>query len=164
MWKSAPKLFSTLLAISILFISATAFAQDYNNDDEAAGLTLLSTTTGLTTTIAGGVALTVLLIDRDGSASKEAYIRQNALALQQDMTIGAGHSIEDLAAVFRISKKNLPAFASAVHSHRDQLFALTHVEKLDEQRADKFFQIIATAMRQDPNLRNEWQEITIFMG
>lgn len=149
------------LGLVVMLASTSASAQSMNdNNGEGAGLALLTTTTGITTTVAGGVALTVLLLDSGDSASKETYIRQNALALQQDITVGSGESIEDLAAAFRVSEEHLPAFASAIRSHREQLVPLTHVEKLDAKRAEQFFAIVARAMREKPALRRELEEIS----
>lgn len=160
-----------LLAIAaILCLSSASFADDYDDNDidctgdncEEAGAALLTTTTAPTTTVAAGVAITVvLMMGGGGSASKETYIRQNALALQQDMTVGAGESVTDLAAAFQVSEQNLPAFAAAVHAHRAELLPLTDVSELNTERADAFFAIVATAMNQTPALRADLQKIVV---
>lgn len=148
----------------MLLMSGSAFAA--NNDVtcvgdncEEAAMLALTTTTGPTTTVAAGVAITVVLMMGGGSASNEAYIRQNAVALQQDMTIGAGESIDDLAAAFQVSEDNIPAFAAALHAKRAELLPLTDVGELDEARANAFFEIIANTMNQTPALHTDFQRI-----
>src|SRR5690554_2969604 len=167
MLKSMRTLPALLLILGMLAMSTAAYANDDNNDVECvgdgceeAGALLLTTTTGPTTTVAAGVAITVvLMMGGDNSASNEAYIRQNAVALQQDVTIGAGDSIDDLAAAFQVSEENIPAFAAALHAKRGELLPLTNVGELDAKRADAFFAIIANTMNQTPALHQDFQRI-----
>lgn len=166
MLKLVKKVPAILLALSILLLSSGELAADTfwgcegNADCETAGALVLTTTTGPTTTVAAGVAITVvLLLGKNDSASKEAYIRQNAVALQQDMTLGAGESIDDLAAAFQVSEENIPAFTAAVHAQRSELLPLTDVGALDSKRADAFFAIVATTMSQTPALHQDFQRI-----
>src|SRR5690554_1752329 len=122
MLKSIKRLPALLVILSMLLMSGSALANDdvtcTGENCEEAGALLLTTTTGPTTTVAAGVAITVVLMVGGGSASNEAYIRQNAVALQQDMTIGAGESIDDLAAAFQVSEENIAAFAAARSEER----------------------------------------------
>ncbi len=122
------------------------------------GVVTTVTTLGAITTVGGGIALTLLISD-SSSDSKEAYIRQNALALQQDLTLGGGQAVDDLAAAFRIDERNLERFGRMLRHRRDELLPLTDIERLDERRADRFFGLIANGMQQDPRLRRELGEI-----
>jgi len=161
--KSIKRLPALLVILSMLLMSGSALANDdvtcTGENCEEAGALLLTTTTGPTTTVAAGVAITVVLMMGGSSASNEAYIRQNAVALQQDMTVGAGDSIEDLAAAFQVSEENIPAFAAALHAKRGELLPLTNVGELDQARADAFFEIIANTMNQTPALHQDFQRI-----
>src|SRR5690554_627240 len=163
MLKSIKRLPALLVILSMLLMSGSALANDdvtcTGENCEEAGALLLTTTTGPTTTVAAGVAITVVLMMGGSSASNEAYIRQNAVALQQDMTVGAGDSIEDLAAAFQVSEENIPAFAAALHAKRGELLPLTNVGELDQARADAFFEIIANTMNQTPALHQDFQRI-----
>jgi len=161
--KSIKRLPALLVILSMLLMSGSALANDdvtcTGENCEEAGALLLTTTTGPTTTVAAGVAITVVLMVGGGSASNEAYIRQNAVALQQDMTIGAGESIDDLAAAFQVSEENIAAFAAALHAKRGELLPLTDVGALDEARANAFFEIIANTMNQTPALHQDFERI-----
>src|SRR5690554_3973051 len=164
MLKSIKRLPALLVILSMLLMSGSALANDdvtcTGENCEEAGALLLTTTTGPTTTVAAGVAITVvLMMGGDNSASNEAYIRQNAVALQQDVTIGAGDLIDDLAAAFQVSEENIPAFAAALHAKRGELLPLTNVGELDAKRADAFFAIIANTMNQTPALHQDFQRI-----
>lgn len=160
---STKRLPAVLLILSMLLLSNTGFAASTTctgDNCEEAGALLLTTTTGPTTTVAAGVAITVvLLLSDDGSASRESYLRQNAVALQQDMTVGAGGSIDDLAAAFQVSEENIPAFAAAIHAQRSELMPLTDIGQLDEKRADAFFEMVANTMNQTPALHQDFQRV-----
>lgn len=170
MLKSLKKLSAASLVLSLLLLGnpALASADDCrpgDRCDEDGGLSNFplylvtsSIAGGVITVVGGGVTTTVLLAAvASDSGAKEAYLRQNAPALQQDMVVGAGDSIDDLAAAFHVSEENIPAFAAAVHAQRSALLPLTDVATLDEKRADAFFEIVAAAMTQTPALRADLQ-------
>lgn len=147
----------------VMGMTPQILAQDSSEEEAATtGSLLLTTTTGVATTlIGGGIALTIVLANNnDDSSSKKEYIRQNAVALKQDLTIGSGESVRDLAAVFKVGERDYESFARVLRERRDTLVPLTTVDRLDEERAEQFFREIARGMQGHPKLRDDLREIS----
>lgn len=82
------------------------------------------------------------------------YMRHNAVALQQDMTLGGGRTMHDLAQLAGIAPEHRPAFARAVRRASPQLREiLGDGGSFDRARLERFEQALRDAMRQDAALR-----------
>ncbi|TXD41625.1 DUF3015 domain-containing protein [Lujinxingia vulgaris] len=108
----------------------------------------ISSYTGLTTTVAGGVTLTVMLLVKS-SADIENYVDQNAVALQHDLYMGGGESLGDLATIFNVPDEAHGRFASALYHERDTLSALMNTADFDRPRAGQFLAVVLDAMQKD---------------
>ena len=132
-------------------LSATAFAQDTTTSDGGLGgstSTSTTTTTGVLITV--GPILTTTMVASGGSSEQmEQYMRQNATALQQDITAGGGDTLADLSQIFQVDASQRQAFGQLVRAHRAQLVALTDVDSLNQARARVFIDTILGAMKQD---------------
>lgn len=145
------------LAITGLTIclSATAWAQDgettTTTDGSFGGSTSTSTTTTSGVLITVGPILTTTLVASSGgsSAQMEQYMRHNATALQQDLNVGGGQTIKDLAQIFMVEPAQEQAFGHILRQHRASLVDLTQVDTLNQDRAGLFISTIIGAMKQD---------------
>jgi len=144
-----------LLAIVVLAVvtlgSTPAYAQFYASNDRPALVT--STTTTTTAVVAGTIVLTVVLVmPDDDSSAMESYLRDNQVMLARDLSLGAGPTVEDLAAAFHVEDEDLAAFGRLLRSHRDALLRLADPARLDDRRAHAFVHDVLAAMGQSPRL------------
>ncbi|WPB75416.1 hypothetical protein KYC5002_41290 [Archangium violaceum] len=65
----------------------------------------------------------------------QAYLRARTHQLREDLALGAGPSIEDLAAMARIRRENLRIFGRVLHEHRRELLALAESSSLTPEHA-----------------------------
>lgn len=90
--------------------------------------------TALLVTTGVGVGLTIFLVLRSKTAPQpekleeqakpaQAWLRANRRQLTQDLALGAGPALEDLAAAAEISTRNYPRFCRALSAQRAALLA-----------------------------------------
>lgn len=152
-----PKLTSTILLSAVLFFSSlgTAHAEE--------STMIFIFTPGLTTTTTTGVALSAVdMVSSTTSstsdslfgdcAQAEVYINNNAHALEQDISMGAGESIADLGHMAGIHDADIKAFARLLRAHRAELLPLLGGERVDADATREFAQIVEDAMKQDATL------------
>lgn len=84
----------------------------------------------------------------------EQYMRANAVAMQEDIAVGGGRTIEDLASMCGLKPEDMSAFAKLLREQREPLIAMLEPSGLDATRAIKFAAHIEDAMRQDQRLLN----------
>lgn len=82
-----------------------------------------------------------------------SFISTNSVAIAQDITMGAGDSIEDLAQLAGIKREHIPALAKLMHRERKKLIAILTEGPLTDQDVVHFSNIITEAMRHDPVLK-----------
>ncbi|WP_143196030.1 hypothetical protein [Archangium sp. Cb G35] len=93
----------------------------------------------------GGLGLAFWMIMKAPSAgppppanvgeAAQAYLRARTHQLREDLALGAGPSIEDLAAMARIRRENLRVFGRVLREHRGELLALAESSSLTPERA-----------------------------
>lgn len=146
----------TLVAATLSLAAAPASAQASGGGLFAFLAVAPYTSAGIgVTTLGGAITGVVLTVNSADDESKASYIFDNATALKQDLTLGHGAAVRDLAEVFQVEPSDYGAFADMVHERRDKLVPLTDREKLTEQRASMFFRTIAKGMREHPRLRDD---------
>lgn len=120
-----------------------------------------SVTSSIGTTVGGGVTLLIVLVNEatDDSSWRREYIRKNAIALQSDLTVGSGESLRDLAVALGVDRADRAVFARMLHERRDRLVPLTDLERLDAERADRFFLTILRGMESHPALRDDLRRL-----
>ena len=63
------------------------------------------------------------------------YMRENAVALQQDITLGAGSSLDDLCALFNLEASQRQAVGARLKAHRVELVAILSKAQITEDDA-----------------------------
>jgi hypothetical protein len=130
---------------------AAAFAT-YTAEEQAAKDSLIAgaISTGLSTT--GGVSSSLWDAIAPAFGQLDRYIRDNAVALQQDLQVGGGQTVDDLAQLFGVPVVQRPVFARLLRAHSAQLIPLTTIPREDPARTRRFILIIAAAMSHDPTM------------
>lgn len=148
-----------LAALILLAIGASpALAQDDIDDDTTTsdgGLfgasSSTSTTTALGVSVTVGPFITTTLVAGGAvkSSALEQYIRHNSAALAQDIQVGGGDTVNDLANLFHIAPAQRHAFGALLRAQRAGIVPLTNPSKLNPERTRAFVQQIFGAMQQD---------------
>ncbi|MFU8806827.1 MAG: hypothetical protein ACNA8W_23675 [Bradymonadaceae bacterium] len=73
---------------------------------------------------------------------KEAYLRRNAIALQEDLVLGAGETVRDFAAYLSVANEEYDWFGRIIRRHRHELLDLAAPERLTPERALAFFDAV----------------------
>lgn len=147
-----------LLAATVLLAlgASPALAQDTTDDTTSDGglfgaSSSTSTTTALGVSVTVGPFITTTLVA--GGAAKtsalEQYIRHNSAALAQDIQVGGGQTVNDLANLFHIAPSQRHAFGAMLRAQRHAIVPLTNPAQLDHARTRAFVQHILGAMQQD---------------
>ena len=147
--------------------SATTAQSDQSTDqstrnssqtEPATNAAPIFSTVGVATTV-GAVA--VIIWTRSAKPSPraaeaaQAFLRANRFQLQEDLALGAGRSIDDLAALARIRAANVPRFAQLLRSHRSELLALADARALTPGRAALALRRIGELAAGDPVLAED---------
>lgn len=118
---------------------------------DAKALNIIFSPGGLstTTTVAGVGAVVFLLLGKDGKAEKAdpnaestkatlLYLRDNHLQFVQDLAVGEGPVLLELASAARIRDENRARFGQRMQAHAAELIALSAPEQLDGHRTVRF--------------------------
>ncbi len=111
-------------------------------------------TVGIGTT-AVGIGLLIWALQPAAAAAPaaaHAYLRANARQLREDLAVGAGPVIEDLAHAARIRPENLDRFGTLLRMHRAELLALADPARHDDGRAAAALRRIGELARTDEAL------------
>jgi hypothetical protein len=148
-----------LILLTGSFLAAPASAQ--TEGDVLAGVAGLyaisSTSAGLTTTV-GGIILTVVLTKNKRKKAMMWYIRQNSVALKQEVTIGGGTTVADIGQLFGTNPGEYEAFANALQTKRRELVALIGTEPIDDVRTEQFVDSLWEAVATDEALASALAE------
>ncbi|HZA50681.1 MAG TPA: DUF3015 family protein [Myxococcaceae bacterium] len=85
----------------------------------------------------------------------QAFLRANRFQLQEDLALGAGRSIDDLAALAGIRAPNIARFAQLLRKHRGELLALADARALTPERAASALRRIGEWADHDPVLAED---------
>lgn len=161
---------NTLLKLPvILFIlfATTAVASAEERVDVGATVTLNVMTSSTTTSSVGLSAFWMFFelatSTGDGMSSStrtvlapvaatETYVNNNAIALQGDITVGGGQSVDDLAKMCSVPKANTKAFGKLLQRNRKVLVPMLS-KKFDRATTVKFLKTIEQGMMQDKQLK-----------
>ncbi len=97
-----------------------------------------STTSAITTGV-----LVVEILDDERRASLEPYLRENAVAVQQDISLGAGGAVEDLAVFYGVLPSEVAEFGGLLRDCRDELAPLIEPGEVDEASVRAFDRIVS---------------------
>ena len=128
-----------------------------SSQTESNWVPVLSTVTLTTTTGAIGAVIWIAAAKPEPQVAKaaQAFFQANQFQLQEDLALGAGRSIEDLAALAQIRREHLPEFAHLLHTHREELLSLTDAEALTPKRAVQALRRIGELMANSPVFAEE---------
>ena len=125
---------------------------------------LLNSITGTATTVAAGVGTTVIVMTLMGKrlvnlqekdkAEKlaEIFIRDNSLNIDQDLALGEGKIINELAAAFEIKSDMRLQFGQLLKNNRAALLSFATLKNLTPRRAGEFMRTVATTAEIDANI------------
>lgn len=85
----------------------------------------------------------------------QAYLRARTHQLREDLALGAGPSIEDLAAMARIRRENLRVFGRVLREHRSELLTLADSSTLTPERALSWLERVGQLASTEPALRED---------
>jgi hypothetical protein len=85
----------------------------------------------------------------------QTYLRARAHQLREDLALGAGPTVEELAAMARIRREHLGAFGQLLRAHRQELLALADVRTLTPERALSWLRRVGELARTDSRLEDD---------
>jgi hypothetical protein len=85
----------------------------------------------------------------------QAYLRARTHQLREDLALGAGPSIEDLAAMARIRRENLRLFGRVLREHRGELLSLAESSSLTPEHALGWLARVGQLARTEPRLEED---------
>lgn len=128
---------ATCALMTLLVTQTTAYAEEESEWEKNSQLV---TTIGVLTVTSTTVYFLQGLSDRllDKMFEKVSiYMRENAVALQQDITLGAGSSLDDLCALFNLDASQRHVVGERLKTHRVELVAIlskAQITELDAMR------------------------------
>ena len=131
------------------------------SSEATSGPVLSSTLVG--TTVGGlGLAIWKILVSIPAAPAPAAvgqaaqvYLRANTHQLREDLALGAGPTIEDLAAMAGIRRANLGAFGRLLRAHRGELLSLADSATLTPERALVWLERVGQLARTEPRLEED---------
>ncbi|WP_342376929.1 hypothetical protein NVS55_36815 [Myxococcus stipitatus] len=85
----------------------------------------------------------------------QVYLRSRTHQLREDLALGAGPTVEDLAAAANIRRENLGTFGKLLRTHRAELLALADTRALTPERAVAWLERVGELARTDPRLEED---------
>ncbi|WP_240360152.1 hypothetical protein [Pyxidicoccus caerfyrddinensis] len=84
--------------------------------------------------------------------SAQVYLRSRTHQLREDLALGAGPTVEDLAAAAHIRRENLGTFGRVLRAHRQELLAMADARSLTPARALAWMERVGELASADPRL------------
>jgi hypothetical protein len=141
--------FALSIALVILAFASSAQAQIYAESDSNDDVQVLYFSSTTTTTTAIGVAMiaasVVTLVPDEESAYMERYLRDNAVAVQSGISLGAGEALHDIATILKLPEASRAEFGKVLRTHRKELLGLARRDTLTRQRTAQFVAIVREA-------------------
>ena len=85
----------------------------------------------------------------------QAYLRARTHQLREDLALGAGPSIEDLAAMARIRRENLRLLGRVLRENRGELLSLAETSALTPERALAWLERVGQLARTESRLEED---------
>lgn len=129
-----------------------------NNNDVASSVTVAALVVGLGIIIWQAYAA---VERRRGVSPKEAgraaqvYLRARTHQLREDLALGAGPTVEDLAAAARIRREHLGLFGRVLRANRKELLEMAEASTLTPDRALAWMERVGELARAEPLLEEE---------
>ncbi|WP_228559184.1 MULTISPECIES: hypothetical protein [Myxococcus] len=129
-----------------------------NNNDVASSVTVAALVVGLGIIIWQAYAA---VERRRGVSPKEAgraaqvYLRARTHQLREDLALGAGPTVEDLAAAARIRREHLGLFGRVLRANRKELLEMAEASTLTPDRALAWLERVGELARAEPRLEED---------
>ncbi len=85
----------------------------------------------------------------------QTYLRSRTHQLREDLALGAGPTVEDLASLAGIRREHLGVFGRLLRAHRTELLALAETRTLTPERALAWLRRVGEIARTDPRLEED---------
>lgn len=85
----------------------------------------------------------------------QVYLRARSHQLREDLALGAGPTLEDLAAAARIRRENLGTFGRLLRAHREELLTLADTRALTPERAVEWLRRVGQLALTDARLAED---------
>ncbi|WP_426755493.1 hypothetical protein [Myxococcus sp. Y35] len=92
---------------------------------------------------------------REAGRAAQVYLRARTHQLREDLALGAGPTVEDLAAAARIRREHLGIFGRVLRANRKELLALAESSTLTPERALAWLERVGELARADPRLEED---------
>lgn len=92
---------------------------------------------------------------QEAAPAAQTYLRSREHQLREDLALGAGPTVEELAAMARIRREHLGAFGRLLRAHRQELLALAEVRILTPERALAWLRRVGEIARTDSHLEDD---------
>jgi hypothetical protein len=122
---------------------------------------LLSTAAGVGLAIYATVRANRRATAEETATTAMTYLKANAHQLRQDLALGAGPTLDDLAQASGISTQNRAGFARALQRHRRELLSLAKEEGLSPERALAFLSRVGELAYAEPALRPDVERFLV---
>lgn len=87
------------------------------------------------------------------SAVNQAFVARNAQGLQADITLGAGHTLTDLATLYRVPSEDVPSFQRALRKNRATLIPILSAQD-DPKMGRTFTLAVMSSLQQSTTLNH----------
>ncbi|WP_404368261.1 hypothetical protein ACIHQR_03505 [Corallococcus coralloides] len=87
----------------------------------------------------------------------QVYLRARTHQLREDLALGAGPTVEDLAQAARIRRENLEVFGKLLRTHRRELLMMADAKTLTPERARAWLERVGQLARTEPRLEEDRQ-------
>jgi hypothetical protein len=94
---------------------------------------------------------------REVGHAAQTYLRARTHQLREDLALGAGPTVEDLAQAARIRRENLDVFGRLLRAHRQELLTLADARSLTPERAREWLERVGELARTEPRLEEDRQ-------
>jgi hypothetical protein len=98
------------------------------------------------------------------AAAAQAFLRVHSLQLEEDLALGNGPVLADLAQAAEIRREHFGDFARLMHAHRHELLELATPETLTPERATAFLERVGTIAREHPALAADFDAFAAAHG
>ncbi|MBJ6763609.1 hypothetical protein JGU66_22800 [Myxococcaceae bacterium JPH2] len=85
----------------------------------------------------------------------QVYLRARTHQLREDLALGAGPTVEDLAAAAHIRRSHVDIFGRLLRAHRQELLTLADARALTPERARAWLERVGELARTDPRLEED---------
>ncbi|MCP3139835.1 hypothetical protein [Pyxidicoccus xibeiensis] len=92
------------------------------------------------------------------------YLRLRLPQFREDVVLGAGPTVEELAGVVNLRREHVPLFGTLLREHRGELLRLADASTLTPERSLELMQRVGALVRGDPLLRRDLEDALVAHG